>query len=58
MDRQAPLSTGFPMQEYWSVLPFPSPGDVTDPGIEPKPPALAGGFFITEPPRKHQTGIY
>ena len=49
---QAPLSMGLPMQEYWSVLPFPSPGDVTDPGIEPKPPALAGGFFTTEPPRK------
>ena len=30
----------FPRQEYWSVLPFPSPGDLPDPGIEPKPPAL------------------
>ena len=32
---QAPLSVGFPRQEYWSGLPFPSPGDLPDPGIEP-----------------------
>ena len=32
---QAPLSMGFPRQEYWSGLPFPSPGDLPDPGIEP-----------------------
>ena len=40
-------------QEYWSILPFPPPGDLPDPGIEhksPVSPALAGGFFITEPP--------
>ena len=49
---QAPLSTGFPRQEYWSGLPFPSPGDLSDPGIEPMSPALAGGFFTTEPPGK------
>ena len=42
---QAPLSMGFPSQEYWSRLPFPSPGDLPDPGIEPMTPALAGGFF-------------
>ena len=42
---QAPLSMGFPRQEYWSVLPFPSPGDLPDPGIRPSFPALAGGFF-------------
>ena len=42
---QAPLSMGFPRQEYWSGLPFPSPGDLPDPGIEPTSPALAGGFF-------------
>ena len=47
--RQAPLSVGFPRQEYWSGLPFPSPGDLPDPGIEPSSPALAGRFFITEP---------
>ena len=38
--RQAPLSVGFSRQEYWSGLPFPSPGDLPDPGIEPKFPAL------------------
>ena len=37
---QAPLSMGFPRQEYWSVLPFPSLGDLPDPGIEPVSPAL------------------
>ena len=39
---------GFPRQEYWSGLPFTSPGDLPDPGIEPASPALAGGFFTTE----------
>ena len=50
--RQAPLLMGFPRQEYWSGLPFPSPGDLPDPGIKPTslgPPALAGGFFTIEP---------
>ena len=37
---QAPLSVGFSRQEYWSGLPFPSPGDLPDPGIEPRSPAL------------------
>ena len=37
---QAPLSTGFPRQEYWSGLPVPSPGDFPDPGMEPASPAL------------------
>ena len=48
---QASLSMGFPRQEYWSRLPFPPPGDLLHPGIKPKsvPPALAGGFFNTEP---------
>ena len=49
---QASLSTEFSRQEYWSRLTFPSPGDLPNPGIEPASPALAGGFFITEPPRK------
>ena len=49
---QAPLSMGFLRQEYWSWLPFPSPGDLPDPGIEPMSPALAGGFFTTEPSGK------
>ena len=44
---QAPLSMGFPRQEYWSELLFPSPGNLPDPGIEPASPALAGGFFTT-----------
>ena len=49
---QASLSVGFPRQEYWNVLPFPSPGDLPDQGIEPVSPALAGGFFTTGPPGK------
>ena len=44
---QAPLSMEFSRQEYWSRLPFPTLGDVPDPGIEPLFPALAGGFFTT-----------
>ena len=47
---QAPLSTGFYRQEYWSGLPFPPARDLPDPGIEPASPALAGGFFTTVPP--------
>ena len=50
---QAPLSMGFPRQEYWSGLPLPSPGDLPDPGTKamfPVSPALAGGFFTAEPP--------
>ena len=43
---------GFPRQEYWSGLPFPSPGDLPDPGIEPTSPAMPGKFFTTEPPGK------
>ena len=49
---QAPLSVEFLKQEYWSQLPFPSSGDLPNPGIKPMPPALAGGFFTTEPPGK------
>ena len=47
---QAPLSMGFSRQEYWSGLPFPTPGDLSNPGIKPTSltsPALAGGFFTT-----------
>ena len=58
---QASLSMGFPRQEYWSGLPFPSPGYLPNPGIEPMSPALAGGFFTAEPPgkphRSHYIGI-
>ena len=46
------MSAEFPRQAYWSGLPFSSPGDPLDTGIEPMSPALAGGFFITEPPGK------
>ena len=49
---QAPLSMGFSRQDCWSGLPFPSPGDLPDPGIEPTSPALAGGFLTTVPPGK------
>ena len=49
---QTPLSKGFPRQEYWSVLLFPSPGDLPDAGVQPASPALAGRFFTTEPPGK------
>ena len=46
---QAPLSMGFPRQEYWSGLPFPFPEDLPDPRIKPRSPAFAGGFFTTKP---------
>ena len=44
---QASLSMGFSRQEHWSELPFPSPGNLPNPGIELTSPALAGGFFGT-----------
>ena len=47
---QAPLSMGFSRQEYWSGLPFPSPGDLPNPGIEPGSPALQAGALSSEPP--------
>ena len=43
---QAPLSMGFSRQEYWSGLPFPSPGDLPDPGIKPGSPALQAGRVV------------
>ena len=49
---QAPLSKGFPRQEYWSELPFPSPGDLPNPGIEPRSPALQADSLPTELPGK------
>ena len=42
---QAPLSLGFSRQEYWSGLQFPPPGDLSDPGMEPASPVLAGEYF-------------
>ena len=49
---QAPLSMGLSMQEYWSGLPFPSPGDLPDPRIEPRSPALKTHALPSEPPGK------
>ena len=52
---QAPLSMGFPRQEYWSGLPFPSPRDLPDPGVKPTSPAslaLQANSLLAEPPRK------
>ena len=55
-----PLSMEFSSQEYWSGLPFPSPGDLPDPGITHPllaVPALAGSFFTTVPPGKPQLSV-
>ena len=52
---QVPLSMGFPRQKHWRGFPFPSPGDLPNPGMKPASlasPALAGGFFTTTPPGK------
>ena len=48
---QAPPSMEFSRQEYWSGLPFPSPGDLLDPGIEPRSPALQADALPSEPPK-------
>ena len=58
---QGPLSMEFSCQEYGSGLPFPSPGDLPDSGIEPVSlvsPALAGRFFTTVPPGALKWGIF
>ena len=52
--REALLSLEFSRQEYWSGVPFSTPGDLPDPGMEPGSPALVGGFFTTAPPGKPQ----
>ena len=49
---QAPPSMGFSRQEYWSVLPFPSPGDLPDPGTEARSPTLLADALTSEPPGK------
>ena len=49
---------GISRLEYWSGLPFPSPGDLSDPGIEPISPALTGGLVTTEPPAKPLSLIF
>ena len=48
----------FSRQEYWNRLPFPTPGDLPDPGIELVSLALAGRFFTTEPPAKTSYAVY
>ena len=53
---QAPPSMGFSRQEYWSGLPFPSPGDLPDPGIEPGSPAFQADALASEPPGKPNAG--
>ena len=63
---QTPQSIGFSRQEYWSGLPFPSPRDLPDPGIEPGSPASQrdslltqlSGFFTSEPPGKPLDSLY
>ena len=60
---QASPSVEFSRQEYWSGLPFPSPGDLPDPGIEPESPALQADSLLSEPPGKPHfihnfSGIY
>ena len=49
---QAPLSKRFSRQEYWSGLPFPPPGDLPNPGIKPRSPALQADSLLSEPPGK------
>ena len=49
---QAPPSLGFSRQEYWTGLPFPSPGDLPNPGIEPGSPVLQADALLSEPPGK------
>ena len=49
---QTSLSMGFPRQEYWTEWPFPSPGDLPNPGIKPDSSVLVGVFFTNEPPGK------
>ena len=55
---QAPPSMGFSRQEYWSGLPFPSPGDPPDPGIEPRPPTLQADALTPAPPGKVTNGKF
>ena len=55
---QASLSMGFSRQVYWSGLPFPSPGDLPDPGIEPRSPALQADALPSEPPGKPTEELY
>ena len=60
---QAPLSMGFSRHEYWSGVPLPSPGDLTDSGIEPRSPALQADALSSKPlsldlKKKKKVGIF
>ena len=55
---QAPPSMEFPRQKYWSGLPFPSPGDLSDPGIELRSPTLQADALPSEPPAKPPLELY
>ena len=54
---QASLSIGFSRQEYWSGLPFPSPGDLPNPGIEPWSSTLQADALLSEPPEKSEIPV-
>ena len=58
MAHQASPSMGFSRQEYWSGLPFPSPGDLPDPGIEPRSPALQADALTSEPPGANSNSMF
>ena len=55
---QAPLSMGFSRQEYWTGLPFPSPGDLSDPGIKPRSPTLQADSLLSEPSGKPVSNLF
>ena len=54
---QVPQSMGFSGQEYWSELPFPSPGDLPNPGLEPGSPTLEADALTSEPPGKMEVSL-
>ena len=56
--KKPPLPIGFFRQEYWSGLPFPPPGDLPDPGIEPRSPTLQADSLPFQPPGKTQKSIF
>ena len=55
---EAPLSMDFSKQEYWSQLPFPSPGNLSNPRIEPRSPTWQADSLLSEPPGKPQVTLY
>ena len=58
VDLQAPLSMVLSRQGYWSELPFPSPGDLPNPGIEPRSPTLQADTLSSEPPGKQDPNLF